>query len=521
MQATVKAEPIVPDGKSRIDGPLVRRPIAYALAAAAGGLYFAAFPGTDLWPCAFVAYAPLIVALEGQPAPRALAMGFVAGLIMNVLGLYWLFPTIRKFSGLGTPISGLLSVALCAYQGLRIGLFGWLYARARHRGWPLLGTLLCAFVTSELVYPLIFPWFFGACAHRVPSLMQWAAMGGPILVGLILLAPSAALGHAAVRWLRGQGVRRDLVALGLGIPVAAALVGRAEIWRVDRMVRQATPVHVGVAQANLEPPSLLRRVGRVHDELRLTDQLRQKGVDFVVWSETVVLGVPSQAAESYLQTFFSRRLGVPSLIGAVLVRGEGSERRLVNSALALKADGRIAGQYDKHLLFPVGESLPLFDTFPGLYRWLPHAMNFAAGQSFQPLLVAGHPVAALICYEDLFPGFVNDAVNATHPEMLVNLTNDAWFGDTTEPWMHLALAKFRAVEHRRYLIRATNTGVSAIIDPVGRTVVRGGTFREEAIDGVAHWMKPRRTVYEVLGNGPWWMFVAGAALMAFRRRRIG
>lgn len=515
----MKAESSRSDAGASIGGSLVRRPFAYALAAAAGGLYFAAFPPTDLWPCAFLAYAPLIVAVEGQPPARALTLGFLAGLIMNVLGLYWLFPTIREFSGLGAPIAGFLSMVLCAYQGLRVGLFGWLYARARVRGWPLLASLLCAFVTSELVYPLIFPWFFGACAHRVPSLMQWAALGGPVLVGLILLAPGAALADAAARRLRGQPLRRDLLALGLGVPIAAALVGRAEIWRVDRLVRQATPVHVGLAQANLEPPSLLRRVGRVHDELRLTEELRRKGADLVVWSETVVLGVPSKVAESYLQTFFSRRVGVPSLIGAVLVRGEGRERRLVNSALALEADGRIAGQYDKHLLFPVGESLPLYDRFPGLYRWLPNAMNFAAGQSFQPLRLAGHPVVALICYEDLFPAFVNDAVGATRPEMLVNLTNDAWFGDTNEPWMHLALAKFRAVEHRRYLLRATNSGVSAIIDPVGRTVVRGGTFRQEAVDGVARWIRGRRTIYEVLGNGPWWVFVAGAALMAFRRHR--
>lgn len=515
----MNAETIARGGRSAASGPLVSRPVACALAAATAGLCFAAFPSADLWLCAFLAYVPLIVALEWRTPARALAIGCLAGLVMNLLGAFWLFPTIRKFSRLGIPLSGILWLAGCAYQGLRVGLFGWLYARARQRGWPLALALGGAFATSELVYPLIFPWFFGNSAHRLPSLMQWASLGGPYLVSLILLAPSAALGDAAIRRLRGQNVRRDLIGVGLGIPVVAALLGQAEVWRVDRSVRQAPPVRVGLAQANLEAPSILRRVGRVNDEVRLTDELRRKGAEVVIWSETVVLGVPSAGAESYLQTFFSRRLGVPSLIGAVLVEGEGSRRRLVNSALVLKPDGRLAGRYDKHLLFPVGESLPLFDRFPGLYRGVPNALNFAAGQSFEPLLLAGHRVAAFICYEDLFPGFVNDDVSATQPEMLVNLTNDAWFGDTAEPWIHFALAKFRAVEHRRYLVRATNSGVSAIIDPVGRTVVRGDTFRAEAIDGVARWMKGRRTVYEVLGNGPWWVVAAGTGFMAFRRRR--
>ena len=96
---------------------------------------------------------------------------------------------------------------------------------------------------------------------------------------------------------------------------------------------------------------------------------------------------------------------------------------------------------------------------------------------------AKHPVSVLICYEDILPRFTNDAVRHADPELLVNMTNDAWFGDTSEPWEHLALAQLRAVEHRRYLVRGTNSGVSAVVDPVGRVVAHSGTFRQEAISG--------------------------------------
>jgi apolipoprotein N-acyltransferase len=103
------------------------------------------------------------------------------------------------------------------------------------------------------------------------------------------------------------------------------------------------------------------------------------------------------------------------------------------------------------------------------------------------------------------------------PELLVNITNDAWFGDTAEPWEHLALAQFRAVEHRRYLVRATNSGVSAIVDPVGRVITHGGTFKVESIDATVRWMRST-TVYEVIGDIPWWIVGLAAAAAAFRRR---
>jgi apolipoprotein N-acyltransferase len=97
------------------------------------------------------------------------------------------------------------------------------------------------------------------------------------------------------------------------------------------------------------------------------------------------------------------------------------------------------------------------------------------------------------------------------------MTNDAWFGDSTEPWIHLALAKLRAVEHRRYLVRSTNSGVSALVDPVGRVPLHGGTFKEESLIGVAKFMRAK-TVYELLGDGPWWLAAAAIFAMAFVRR---
>lgn len=120
-------------------------------------------------------------------------------------------------------------------------------------------------------------------------------------------------------------------------------------------------------------------------------------------------------------------------------------------------------------------------------------------------------ITVLICYEDILPRFVASAVRHHQPHLLVNLTNDGWFGTSWEPEIHLALAKFRAVEHRRYLARATNTGQTALIDPVGRVAARAPAFVEASLVAEARWMHGW-TLYEIWGDIPWY-FVALASIV--------
>jgi apolipoprotein N-acyltransferase len=140
------------------------------------------------------------------------------------------------------------------------------------------------------------------------------------------------------------------------------------------------------------------------------------------------------------------------------------------------------------------------------------------GKRYDPLTFGQHQIATIICYEDIIPSFVNRIVNNGDPDLIANLTNDAWFGDTTEPWIHLALSTLRAVEHRRFFVRSTNSGVSAIIDPVGRVVKHGETFEQAAILGEVAWLHGT-TVYEVLGDIPWWLVSLGSLGLAFVRPR--
>jgi apolipoprotein N-acyltransferase len=502
-------------------------PLAYTGALLSGLLYFLAFGGIDVWPLTWVAWVPLIVAMHRQTTRRATLLGWLAGLTMNVTGFIWLQQFLRTFSGFPAAICFLFVLLVCAYQGGRMALLGWLFGRATARGWPAPVVFGAAFVASELVYPLLFPWYYAATVHQVPLLTQVADIGGPILVGLVLVAANLALAELVIARAERRGPSRVTLAVGAASVAFACIYGAVRIRAVDAAARAAPQATVGVVQANM---GLMEKRTQFDDGLRRHLQLsadlqRDQKVDFVVWSETSAMRpVHDETYRQELGAVVGRRVGVPAIFGAVVYRLVRDQREYVlyNTAISSDASGVVRSRYDKEYLLTFGEYIPFGETLPVLYSWSPNSGHFSPGTVLDPLIVdlhgEEHPVTALICYEDILPRFTNDAVRHGNPELLVNITNDAWFGDTTEPWEHLALAQFRAIEHRRYFVRGTNSGVSAIIDPVGRVVAHSGTFRQDVVSAPIHWMRAR-TAYELLGDWPW-LFVSLAVVAgAFRSAR--
>jgi apolipoprotein N-acyltransferase len=493
---------------------------AYALSLATGVLYFLGFPGMDVWPLALVALAPLAVALEGQSPKHGLLLGLLAGFTMNMLGFRWLYGTLNTFGGFPGPVCLFFMSLLLAYQGARIGLFGWLYTLARRRGWPRPLVFFLAFATSELVFPVLFPWYFGNSTHLAPALGQLAEIGGPYLVGLVLAAPSLAVAEAVLARMEKRAVPRRTIAALAAVPAVAALYGAVRIHQVDRAVAASEPVKVGLVQGAIPlVPSRYSRADGMKRQMLMTEMLHDDGADFVVWSEAAVpFSIGSEKYEQNLKRLMSDRLGMPAILGVEIVDKTSTHRHAYNTAVSTNLAGDVTGRYDKHYLLAFGEYLPFGETFPKLYEWSPNSGHLSHGTTLDPLEIMGHRVTALICYEDIIPAFTNAAVRRGRPEMIVNLTNDAWFGDTAEPWIHLALAKMRAVEHRKYVLRATNTGVSAFIDPVGRLADHSEVFRPETVLGTARWMKGGPTGYELFGDVPWWLGAAVTIAMCIRRK---
>lgn len=478
-----------------------------------------------MWPLAFVAWAPLVVALEGQRARRAAMLGGAQGVVAVGAGFYWLPSVIKTFGDLPFVLCALIALALFVYSAGRFALLAWLYARATSRGWARELALGCAFAASELAYPLVFPWFTAAQLHRVPRLLQAADLGGPILVGLPLALCGAAVAEPFLARRASRSVRLSRVVIGLAPLLAALAYGAWRMPAVERAIAAAPPVRVGVVQGNLpHQGATLARSVAVHREATARLVGSAPALDLVLWPETAIGGVvDARDLEGRVRrdVVGAASVAMPPILSGVMVDRGGA---FTNSAILFDGAGNVRGSYDKVHPLLVGERIPFGDRFPAIYRFIPNAGRVAPGAAPTPIPLGERRIAVLICYEDLLPDYANEAVAFGAPELLVNLTNDSWFGGSTAAAAHFALAKLRAVEHRRFFVRAANSGVSAFVDPLGRSW--GETPLGEAATRVAElrWMTSR-TAYERIGDAPFWAVSVFAVLMgmvspaAFRRRR--
>ncbi|MFO0590590.1 MAG: apolipoprotein N-acyltransferase [Polyangiaceae bacterium] len=500
--------------------------VRFALAALSGVITFASFPGVGAWPLAFVAWVPLLLALEGQTMRRAAWLGFVAGLFATAPALRFLIGTLQEQSGLPTIACVAIFLLVAAYHALR-GLVIGAVSRAvpMDPGPPSL-LFAAGLALSEIALPSLFPWYFGASVHAIPLFVQPAELGGPVLVSVILAMSSVGVAETISSWGPNRQTKPRVIVPAFAIPIVAALWGSLRISQIDARVRSAPSLVAGVVQTNLARDDETEAIRRLREG---TAKLAAKGATLVVWPEGALpWAVPFPLVESAFGMIGAPKVNV---ITGALVQGEGApppagekvpvrhddaSRRVTNSALLFESD-RWTGRYDKMRLLPFSESLPFEETLPWLRDLSPRSGRFAAGKSLAPLRLGEHGIATFICYEDLFPGHVSALGAAGDVDLLVNVTNDSWFG-SVEPEMHLALAKMRAVEQRKYLLRSTVTGVSAIIDPVGRALATIPQDHEDAASAEIRWMRGR-TLYAFTGDAPWWLFVIGTVAISVVRHR--
>ena len=201
-----------------------------------------------------------------------------------------------------------------------------------------------------------------------------------------------------------------------------------------------------------------------------------------------------------------------------------ASRLLTNSLFMLDQDGEVVPpHYSKTRLLAFGEYIPFGDTFPIVYQISPMSGQFSPGDDVEPLPIRlrdgrEYRTSALVCYEDIVSAFVRRAVREGDPHVLLNITVDSWFGDTHEPWVHLALAQFRAVEHRRWLVRTTITGVSAFVDSTGQVRTHTGVFEPATRVMDVPMLAGETTLYQLVGPWPGWLGALAIAAMVWRKR---
>jgi apolipoprotein N-acyltransferase len=486
-------------------------------AAAGGALFFLGYAGFGIWPLALLAWPALWHALEAaraRGAAHAALLGFVFGEVAHAGGYPWLLRLVDVFLGGDRWLGAALWLGHSVWFAASYALYAALYARARAHGWPVAAAGVLPLVAVEALFPQLFPVHLGDAFVDRTHFVQIAGLGGPLLVTALALLLSAALFETLRRLAGARGGSLASALVGAGALAAAGGYGTFRLAALERAAASAPPLRVGLVQANFGVLEKRRDPDAVHrGHVEQTRALLAAGpLDLVVWPETVYsrgIGGPFPVAGDLIR----REGATPLLFGAASVRTEGGERRVYNSALLIQADGTIREAYDKNLLVPIAERLPLSGAFASLF---PHAQRFGAAHETPPLVLGAIRISTPICYEAAVPSFVRRMVRSAEPHLLVMLANDAWFGDSHEPWIHLAVARMRAIEHGRFVVRATNSGISAFIDPAGRLLARTGLLAQENLRGEVRPLAGE-TLYARLGDWPGWL--AGAALLALLARR--
>jgi apolipoprotein N-acyltransferase len=482
----VAAEPAAPvAGRPRLDW--ARFGQLAALSVLSGCMWFLACADHDIWPLAWIAMVPSLWAIEKAPTHRqAVWLGWLAGLTANVGGFYWVAGMLERFGHLPMPVAVLGLLLLCGYQALVFALFAHVVRRLRatsagRRGRPLPMVLLAplVMVAFELMVPFVFPWYLAITQAWVVPVIQVADLAGPLGVTALLLMVNGAIYDAVVAGER----RARLVPLGAAAAVMAAALayGFVRIHQVEATRAAAPALKVGVVQGNIsfDEKGLKRQelaAGQLRDLQRVSAELEADGAELLLWTESSYpYRIPRDRPTDFdlddprrIRRGFTR----PLVLGAVTADLAEPERSPYNSAVMLGSDDRVVARFDKIFLLVFGEYIPLYETFRWVRSIMPkNAGHFSRGESIVtfPFEHEGveYRLGPMICYEDILTDF-NRELGKLRPHLLINLTNDAWYGDTAEPWEHLALSVYRSVELRTDLVRAVNTGVSAFIDGTGR-----------------------------------------------------
>jgi len=502
---------------------LSRAGLRVPLLLTAGALGALAFPTADWWLFGWVWAAPALACALGRAPRAALADGWLQGTVFFLVLLRWLDYTFRHHSAIPWPITGLPILALAGYCGLYLGLtcaaVAWLRSRIGG-GWAV-AAAPALWVGGEWIRGRLmdgFPWgLAGYSQYAVLPVIQIAEVTGVYGVSFLLVAVNAAL--AAMVGLGWRRARRG--ALAAGVLLAASLGFGWNSLRADGdpARAEARSVLVSVIQPSIEQtmkwdPARHEEIMRVYE--RLTREAARPAVGDGALARPAAVVWPETAATIFLRgdpallrrlTALSAEVGAPLIVGSI-DRLDGPRGKFLNSAFFLDGQG-ITAKYDKIHLVPFGEYVPLAGLIGFVRNWAEFISDFGAGQARTVFPLSGAPFGVVICYEVIFPELFRDFV-AEGAAFMVNITNDAWFGETSGPWQHLGMLPLRAVENRVGIARAANTGVSAFVAPSGR-ITRMLPLFERGILADRVPLRRSATVYTRFGD---WFAYACLALSA-------
>lgn len=535
---------------------------AFALSISTGLLLFMALPPHDLWPCAWIALVPLLVAIRDRSLLSSAACGLTAGAVTNFGGFYWLVPLMDKYSNLGF-FSNFVMLGAAVYQGVPLMLWALLLRMETNwSGWRKPWALLvCAvsYPALEYFYPILFPWYLANTQHQVASILGPIELAGCALLSILIVSTNLVIARVLVG-LDGESSGRHLWPAPLSRKAfggCTVLVGLTLLSSVGFSVFRNRSLSTAMAQTEtlqvglVQPNHWIEGEGpmkEMFDFQSLTYQMiatSQEPLDLVIWPESSVRTPPgtyltergtvgddeavwpldlesvaqstSVPPDRYEQDESStidklaiqRGHQTPILFGVPLRDFSPQAKELIpgrpptfNCGVLLDEKGRVLGVAPKVELLLFGETVPFASYIPEIYKLIPLASVLMPGPEPTTFEFRDSRLGMMICYEDILPWF-HYRLAQDEPQLLINLTNDAWFGKTVEAQAHLALAKLRSVEGRVFLLRATSTGVTSIVDPFGRLVAEVGQDKVGTLNHQVSLMNIK-TGFEKWGNTAAW-----------------
>ncbi len=486
-----------------------------ALSAVTGVLY----PLTFMIPYAgilsWVMLIPLFLAIVNKSTRDAFQLGLLAGTVSNFIGTYWLIGTLSRFGGFPILISVVFIVILSAYSGLALAIFSYIVTRLGFLKRPgILSVLLVASVWTsiEYLFPFLFPYGIANSQADYLPLIQIFDLFGVYLLSFIIVIVNLTIMTVFKNVTEHSALPLTEIVLSLALVISTLLYGFVKIDNVDREIAEAPKLGIGMVQANFD---FLEKTENQEETVTEMHKEMSRGLDssdLIIWPETAIQAWFSNGSDLLI---VRDKMGVPDMDGKYFLVGGMSftlkdpEAEVItdenvikyNTAFLTDSGGVIHGRYHKIKLLLFGEYLPFTDYIPALKNISPASGDFTPGDELNLFEIKEKDarIAPIICYEDIIPSFSRKFV-AKGANLIINITNDAWFGKTIAPYQHLFLSLPRAVETRRYLLRSTNTGISAIIDPVGRVVAKTPIFVRTNLEGEVGLMNGETTLYTKVGD---------------------
>ncbi len=427
---------------------------------------------------AYVALVPLLCAIRKDRLRDTFLAGYLTGVVSYLGLIYWVVVAMNRYGGIHISLSFLILLLFVAYLSLYTGCFAFTVAYLqKHSALPIYVTAPILWVIMEYLRGFLlsgFPWSFLAHSqHNFLALIQIVSVTGSYFISFLIVSVNCIIFCLLFR--------KPLHVAYAGLTGLLLILSLAYGFNIMREKNNEN-LTAAIIQGNItqdlkwQPATITKTIEKYFSRTIGAGS----GANLVIWPETAL---PFQFNEStelgMALRALSRTVGADLLFGAVT---RDKEDKSYNSAYLITKDGNSRGHYSKVHLVPFGEYTPFRRYLPFLEKISVAVGDFFSGPSHSPLKASFGDIGVLICYEGVFPGITNETVR-NGAQVLVNMTNDAWFGSTSAPYQHLAFYVFRAIETDRYVLRAANTGISAIIDNHGHVRMQTPLFRDDALRG--------------------------------------